>query len=208
MTGLLCLAWTSLFLGGACHQDGPSQTTVPAASATAATPSSDVEKPARRDTRSAKLGRLFTGVPTNSVVGYRLVELPGQLALEVREPPEWKTVRRPKELRLSRDKDAVLLFQSRSGTFDMAEVAKAIKTMKLTDVAWGDLVDGQLGARRLSGKMADGMARLHGQEADIWTFALPIGGDQYLLVVAVVKRRSDTLRTTLIDCLKSLRPKP
>ncbi|RLB60312.1 MAG: hypothetical protein DRI90_14025 [Deltaproteobacteria bacterium] len=208
LAGLLCLALTLALFVGACNQDGPAQTTASAASASVATASSDTNKPARRDTRSATLARLFTGVTSQSVVGYRLVHLPGQSALEVREPPEWKTLRRPKELRLSRDKDALLLFQSRSGTFELAAVAKAAKSMKLTDVAWGDPVDGQLGARRLPGKMADGMARLHGEEADIWYFALPIVGAEHLLVVAAVKRQHSTLRSTLIDCLKSLRPKP
>ncbi len=208
LTGLVCVALTGVLLGGACNQDGSPQSTTPAASAPTTTASSDATKPARRDTRSATLARLFTGVTSQSVVGYRLVHLPGQSALEVREPPEWKTVRRPKELRLSRDKDALLLFQSRSGTFALAAVAKAAKSMKLTDVAWGDPVDGQLGARRLPGKMADGMARLHGEEADIWYFALPVAGDEHLLVLAAVKRQHSTLRSTLIDCLKSLRPKP
>jgi hypothetical protein len=207
LAALFCLVSTLVLVGGACDRDGPPQTTVPVASAPAGSASSDDKTPARRDTRSATLARLFTGMTSQSVVGYRLVDLPGQSELEVREPPEWKTVRRPKELSLSRDKDAQLLFQIRSGTFELKAVATAAKAMKLTDVAWGEPLDGQLGARRLPGKMSDGMARLRGEEADVWYFALPIDTGEHLLVVAAVKRQSKTLRTTLIDCLKSLRPK-
>lgn len=203
---VVVLALVASLLTSACELDRRPLGTSPDKSA-ATTASSATKTAAPKDTRSAKLARLFTGLPSQSVMGYRLVNLPEQSGLEVREPPEWKTASGRQELRLSRDEDVVLLARTQAGPFELKAANDAAKKVGLTDVAWGDPIDGQLGARRLPGKMSDGMALLYGDKAEVWYFALPLDGDQYLLVVAAVKRQSVVLRAALLDCLKSVRPK-
>jgi len=202
----LCLTVVVLAMG-ACDLDrgplGTGQTTSPATTA----PTTRALPAAPKDTRSAKLARLFTGLTSQSVVGYRLVDLPAPSGLELREPPEWKTVALPSELRLSREKDVVVVFRIGKGAFEVDAAGEVAKSMKLTDLAWGEPVDGQLGGRRLPGKMSDGMARLHDQPAEVWYFAHALTDDRYLLVVAAVKREVAELRAALLDCLKSVRPK-
>ncbi len=192
--------------GSGCDLDRRPLGSDPTTSAASAPSSTKAVAAAPKDTRGATLARLFAGLPSQSVMGYRLVKLPEPSGLELREPPEWKTRSGRKELHLSRDKDAVLYARTEAGPFELKAASAAAKTLGLTDVAWGDPIDGQLGARRLPGKMSDGMAALHGKPAEVWTFALPLDGDQYLLVVAAVKREASGLRSALLDCLKSVRP--
>jgi hypothetical protein len=149
---------------------------------------------------------LFAGVPGRDSVGYQPAPIPGAGDLSVRIPPGWKreTVGKALELR-EKDRRAVASLQAGFLRVRREDVADAAKALGFEDVAWGEGVDGQLGAGRLPGTVSEGESKLGGDPARIWFFDVEVSGGKRLLVVAGGLHVAEDAREVLIECLRSVR---
>ena len=191
-------AVVSAMVLGACDTPGG-----PSTSTSAATTTSTSSIPAA--SKASGLGRLFAGLPDRGSVGQRPLRVPGATDLAVRIPPGWRSDTKGNALTLrEKNKRALASFQAGFDRVSRDDIDRAAQALGFEDVAWGEGVDGQLGAERLPGTVSQGECKLDGEPARIWFIDVEVSGGKRLLVVAGGLQTAEDARQVLIECLRTV----
>jgi hypothetical protein len=103
------------------------------------------------------------------------------------------------------DQTAVVMVYAVKGAVTDPTIALWTKSARGSDVSFRPEQAGKVGKDGMTGKMANGMGKLAGKDAEFWRFVIPLGADENLLIIAAVQKEAELhRRAELIACLRSL----